>query len=388
MIGDKLEIYTFDYLLNLALSNVPDTMDKRQGSIIYDSLAPFCYRLADVFQKIRMVYLDTYAITATGEELDSRVAEQGIARYQATYAVKKAYITDTQGNPMSIPLGARFSSVSDVSPVNYVVTSAYSEDGAVVAGHYQLTCETAGTLGNEYEGNLINITNILNIGSAVMSTLLTPARDKESDDELRERYFDSLYNKSYGGNVAQYREQIRDIPGVGAVQIYPVWKGGGTVKVSILDTDLKLCEPEFIAQVQNKVDPENAQGNGGSGLGYAPIGHTVTVSTPEEVTINIEFDVVFSSSYTLSQLGGAIKQAINDYRDELKKAWDEPDEYGRYFLTMYQSRVAAAILTVGGIANATNVTLNNSSADIVFTQTGELQQVPKIGTITANGVVI
>ena len=41
MIGDNLEQYTYEYLMQLALSYVPDDRDKRQGSVIYDALAPF-----------------------------------------------------------------------------------------------------------------------------------------------------------------------------------------------------------------------------------------------------------------------------------------------------------------------------------------------------------
>ena len=46
MIGDFLEKYTFDYLMNDALSRVNENIDTREGSIIYDALAPACYELA------------------------------------------------------------------------------------------------------------------------------------------------------------------------------------------------------------------------------------------------------------------------------------------------------------------------------------------------------
>lgn len=392
MIGDKLEIFTFTYLLNLALSKVPDTMDKRQGSIIYDALAPVCYRLAEMYQNVRNTYADTYALTATGEELNNRVAEQGISRYAATHAVKKAYITDASGNPMSIPVGSRFSTMSDVNPINYVVISAYvdPELNLVQPGHYTLQCEVSGTAGNEYAGELVNITNIMGIGSAIMSTLITPARDEESDDELRERYIEAVNHKSYGGNIAQYKEQIRTIGGgiVGGIQIYPVWNGGGTVKASILDANNNVCSPEFLQNVQNQVDPENSEGQGGSGLGLAPIGHWVTVTTPDEVTINIQFEADFATNYVLSQLAPSIIQAIDNYIKELREEWDKPDDYGEYSLTAYHSRLVAGILSVGGVANATNLTMNGKSGDIVLTQTGAVQQVPKVGTITVNGEVI
>ena len=192
MIGDKYEQYTFSYLLREALSNVPDTMDKRQGSVIYDAIAPACYRLAELYQDIRNAYKDTFATTATGEELRLRVAEQGITAHPATYAVKKAFITDASGAPMSIPIGSRFSTISDISPINYFVSAVYEEDGQGVPGYYQLQCEVAGSVGNEYAGPLTQITYIRGIGSAVMSTLLVPAQDEETDDEFVER-IDDIY---------------------------------------------------------------------------------------------------------------------------------------------------------------------------------------------------
>ena len=36
----------------------------------------------------------------------------------------------------------------------------------------------------------------------------------------------------FGGNIAQYRQWAKEIPGIGGVQVYPVWAGGGTVKLS------------------------------------------------------------------------------------------------------------------------------------------------------------
>lgn len=40
MIGRYSDEMTFDYIMNRMLESVPDTVDKREGSIIYDALAP------------------------------------------------------------------------------------------------------------------------------------------------------------------------------------------------------------------------------------------------------------------------------------------------------------------------------------------------------------
>ena len=388
MNGEKYEIYTFDYLIASALSNVPDTMDKRQGSIIYDALAPACYALAQFYQDVRNVYKDTYATSATGVDLDNRVAEQGIQRYSATYAIKKCYITDTLGNPMSVPVGARFSTQSDINPITYSIIGVYEENGQGVPGYYQLQCEVAGSIGNEYAGTMTQITNIRGIGNITMTTVLVPARDEETDDELRERYFETINNKSYGGNISQYREQVNAIAGVGGVQVYPVWNGGGTVKVSIVDSQKNACTPEFISRVQNEVDPENAAGGRGTGLGLAPIGHNVTVSTPEYLPIEIKATISLMSGYELGHVTPSIKQAVDNYIYRLKEDWDNSDDFGQYSLAVYASQISAAMLGVRGVANVSLLLLNDAPEDIILTQSGQLQQLPQLSKLEVNGVSV
>lgn len=386
MIGDFLEQYTYEYLMELALSYVSDDKDKREGSVVYDCLAPFCQLLAAGAMLLKNFYTQTYAPTATGEDLDNRVAEQGITRYPATYAVKKITLKDANGNPIIAPIGARFSTVSDTNPINYSITAEYEEDGAVVPGSYEATCEESGVIGNQYSGNLINITFIQGIAFANMTSILVPARDEETDEELRERYFEVLNQKAFGGNIADYRTKVMSLfeASVGAVQIYPTWNGGGTVKLSIVDPTYGPCSPEFIASVQNAIDPENAQGVKGTGLGIAPIGHNVTVDTPDEVTVNISAHVTLQVGYDLGQVEPIVTEALLNYVKALKQSWADSSDLNVYSCDIFVARVTSAIINVPGIANVTEVKLNGKAEDIILIQSGELQQLPKLGEVTLN----
>jgi uncharacterized phage protein gp47/JayE len=385
MIGERLEIYSFDYLMKEALSQIPDNIDKRQGSIIYDALAPACLELANFYMELRNTYKDTFADSATGEALDLRVAEQGLTRNPATAAKKRGDFKDAEGNAMSIPLNSRFATISDVNPITYFVLEAFKENNVAVPGAYILQCETLGVIGNEYTGELTNITHIQGLAAATMSTLVTPAQDEETDDELRSRYFVSVKNKPFGGNIAQYREVLEDISGVGQVQVYPVWNGGGTVKCSILDPQLNPCDNDFIEIVQAAIDPENAQGDGGDGLGLAPIGHVVTITTPEEVTCNITTTISVSPGYSIEVLRSSIEQAISDYIDSVKRLWASSDDFNRYYVNLYISRINSAILNIVGVSNVTGTQINGSAADLALTESGTTQQIPKMGTVTLNG---
>ena len=384
MIGDNLEQYTYKYLMSQALSFVDDSLDKREGSIIYDALAPACYVLADYYMQLYQVVKNSFAVTATGEWLDQRVKESGITRREATAAVKRADFTDDAGQAAVVRIGTRWSTVSSTNPIKYRVTAQYEQNGAPVAGAYELTCETLGTIGQEYTGPIIPVDFVQGVATATMSTTLIPGRDAETDDELRERYFDEMSAKAFGGNISDYRNKTREIIGVGDLQIYPVWNGGGTVKLSIVDTTFRAASNEFVQEVQKLIDPVNASGVQGDGLGIAPIDHKVTVVAPEEVTVNITASIVLQVPYEVGQVQPAVEQAIEAYMVELRHDWATPNEFNEYALSVYASRITAAIVGVPGISNVTNVRLNGTAADITLQQTGQKQQIPVKGTVTLN----
>lgn len=380
MIGDYLEKYTFEYLINKALENVPDTLDKRQGSIIYDALAPACYELSDYYMELRKFLNDVFVSTAHNEYLDNRVAERGLTRYMATQAIRKGVFTSTGGVPSVIPIGSRFSTIDGENSVNFEVIGAYVENDVAVPGAYQLQCEVAGTIGNDYVGNLMSITHINGLVSADVTSILVSARDTETDEELRARYYLTIRQNSFGGNMAQYDQELKKIDGVGYVQVYPVWNGGGTVKCSIINSDYDSIDTEEIARIQDIVDPNSE----GKGLGIAPIGHKVTITTATPLYINISATIVIDHRYTLEQLRESIELAISNYLQNVKNLWGVADEYGQYSLSIYIARINNAILSVEGVANVTNTTINNSASDLVLTQSATEQQLPMIGTVTLN----
>ena len=385
MIGDRLEIYSFEYLMSRALSTVPDDIDKRQGSIIYDALAPACYELASAYMEIRNVYKDTFVNSAQGESLDLRVAEQGLSRYLATYAIKRADFFDSSGNPIEVPIGSRYSTISDTHPVNYSVVGEYVINTTKIPGAYMLQCEESGVVGNEYTGPLTNITFVQGLAGVNMTSLLSPARDEETDEELRERYFENLKSKPFGGNIAQYREELSKIDGVGQVQVYPFWNGGGTVKCSIIDPQGNPISPEFISNIKYLIDPDISDIPEGQGLGLAPIGHIVTISTPDVVVVNISCNITFESGYSISILSELITSAIEKYIEEVKNKWGSSDELNHYSCPVYISKIVASILSVPGVSNVIDCTVNNSDSDLVLLENGQVQQIPLLGEVNING---
>jgi uncharacterized phage protein gp47/JayE len=210
-----------------------------------------------------------------------------------------------------------------------------------------------------------------------------PGDDEESDDELRERLITALNERPFGGNVAAYRTEIMDIDGVGAVQVYPTWNGGGTVKCSILGADYLPASETLVANVQNAIDPPPNQG---LGLGMAPIGAKVTVTAPDTVTVNVSADITLAAGYDIGQIQPAVEAALESYLLGIRKEWGTPTASGGvdYNSDVYVAQVVAAVIGVSGVLNVANTQLNGNAADINLTETGQLQQVPVLGTVTLN----
>ena len=122
----------------------------------------------------------------------------------------------------------------------------------------------------------------------------------------------------------------------------------------------------------------------GTGVGLAPIGHTVTITTPSTVTVDIETTVTLVSGVELSQVEQPIKDALEAYMHELRANWGVANEYNVHELAVYISKVNATIIVVPGVANVTGTLINNINNDLVLTQTAAVQELPILGEVILN----
>lgn len=367
---------TYQNLRQEMLDRVPDTYDKRDTAPIPTAISPAAYALAGFYLSLDQVQRAAFVQTAVGDGLDMLAVIGGLTRYPASAAVRLGIFNT------AVPIGARFSTINGTNSINFAVTAtATVEDPEEGFTYYQLTAETAGTIGNEYTGPILPITTIPGLTSAQITDILVPGDDTETDDAFRERLIEALNDRPFGGNIADYRQNVLAIDGVGGVQVYPTWNGGGTVKLSVLGADFLPASPTLVENVQNAIDPPPNQG---LGLGLAPIGAKVTVAAPTELTVNVSATLMLAAGYAIGQVQEPVEQAIEAYLLSVRQEWDTNTSSTAvsYAADVYVARITAAIVGVTGVVNATNVQLNGGTADLILTETGETQQVPVIGTVT------
>ena len=349
---------SYEALMERKLDMVDDKRDKRQGSLIYDALAPNAAETAAFYAELDMLEDRTFADTAVGDDLARRAAERGVARKAAVKATFYGRFLDEAGGVYFVKAGSRFF----LEDYYYVVRSRETD------GRYILECETAGASGNDHLGNLVPVEQIAGLAEAYLEELRTEGEDEEGDEELRKRYFASFDGDAFGGNIADYKRKVGAMQNVGGVKVYPVWKGGGTVKVVVIDQGWGAPGQTELAQLQKEIDPESR----GEGYGIAPIGHRVTVAGVTEKTCNISVSLTLAEEAVLETVQQDISRSFAAYFEDLRKNWADSE-----FLTVRISYLEARAIEIQGVLDVTGCSINGSAGNLVL----GADEVPVLGEI-------
>ena len=279
------EEQTFERILQRSLERVGVDVDKREGSLIMNAIAPVSAEHANIYILLDGIISDGYADTANRDYPIRRCRERGIEPHAATNAVLKGKFN------MEIPIGSRF----NLEELNYVAIELIesAEEETVTYYYYQMRCETSGTEGNKYFGELSSIDYIHKDLEGSLVELLIPAEDEEDTEILRNRYLSSFASSPFGGNKQDYKDKTNSLDGVGGTVVIPVWNGGGTVKLIIIDSEYHVASVELVKAVQEAIDPDPQ----GTGTGIAPIGHTVTVVSAEAFAVDVSCNITLVEGY-------------------------------------------------------------------------------------------
>ncbi|MCD7864039.1 MAG: baseplate J/gp47 family protein [Lachnospiraceae bacterium] len=401
------EEVTYDVILQRMLDRVSSKFDKREGSVIWDTHSPTAIELQILYLELDNILLEMFGDTASREYLIKLCAEKGIIPDEATYAILQGEFT-----PSGLDLtGQRF----NIDDLNFVVLDLISEDGTT--SYYQVQCETAGIVGNQYLGTMVPIDYIDGLETAELIAVLIPGEDEQDTEDLREEYLSSFNNVAFAGNVAAYKSIVNDIAGVGGVKVKRVWNSdisptdmipsdavqewyasvidtldeepaawleavytaalekklvtGGTVLVTIINSTYGAASDTLVETVQEELDPTDSAGEG---YGLAPIGHVVTVQSVEEVELNITVTISYESGYSWSNLSNAITDAVKDYLEELCEDWAVSDS-----LTVRISQIEARILAVTGVVDVADTAINGDENNLTLDE----YEIPVLGGINS-----
>jgi uncharacterized phage protein gp47/JayE len=348
---------TYEVILRRMLDRVTakyPNLDTREGSVIFNALAPAALELAIAYVDIDHVLAESFVATATRQYLYVGCEQMGM-----DVSVFDANAGEFKGEfDVEVPIGSRW----NCDLYNYTITSPLGYNDGTGMYEYRMLCETVGTAPNKLRGSLSAITDLPStLTHAELVDCLVEGEDEYTDEEIKEAYFEFVNSTASDGNVGQYERWCAEYEGIGNYKIFPLWNGKNTVKVSILSASNRAASPELVADFQNYLDPNTTA----MGDGKAPIGAFVTVSTATELPVNVTANIKLANGYTSVP---DIDTALTNFFSKIA--------YEKNVLS-YMS-LGAAILDVPGVEFIADLKVNGGTSDITL---GD-EQIPLVGETT------
>ena len=339
---------TYEAIKQRILNNIQTDIDKREGSFTQNLISPISQELAKFY--IEQEDLVNMAFVRNGffNYLDDKCGEYGIDRKIGTSAVGEVTFEGADGTSISN------GTVIYHNDLYYVVLN----DADISNGKADLIVE-AYEMGKKY--NVIRNTefalkeNIQGVTRVYAKEDFKGGTDTETDEELRDRYFDTIKKSYTSGNVAHYEAWTTEVSGVGLCKVYPLKNGNGTVEVVITDSNMLGASSELIESVKANIEEKR------------PIGANVSVVSATEKAINITANITLASGYTVEEVKAEFTNKVTEYLKDIS------------FKSSYVSnaRLGNLLLDTNGVFDYTEFKINNLSTNIALSDI----EVPKLGTI-------
>lgn len=319
------------------LTHIDEEHDRTDGSFIFDATKPAAIELSLQQVEIKRVENKLDIENLKDDELDRFVKQRtGIVRKPVTFATTLVTISGTVNTP--IPKGTLVSADN----VDFQVTSDH-----VIGTTGIVTVEVVSLQG----GSIANVpANAINRFPSAVTGLVdvynpnpvTNGYDAESDDELRQRYYDKLQRPGKAGNAYHYEEWAKEVVGVGGVKVIPRWNGPLSVKVVIINKNNHPADEELVEETANHIEE------------VRPFGAVVTVASASAININVSVTVVSNKRHTDEILKRNIEQNIDLHLESIAFK----DNYVSY------AKVGMAILAADGVVDYTDLKINGGIQNI------------------------
>lgn len=348
------ETETFDVILQRMLDRVPSDIDKREGAVIYDALAPAALELAKLYYQLDVNLNMFFTQTTEGMFLDLKAADFGLTRKPAVKARHLVRISGWTAPLLSVPVGVRFRAGDET----YTVFESRAD------GMHVLECEQAGSLANSplTDSEWLPVDVVVDFKGLEWVANERLGVDVESDDALRERLLLRMRTPAASGSVSDYMNWSLSVPGIGGVKVLPKWNGPGTVKIALLGSDKKPATSLAVTAVSEYI------GN------LAPVGAGVTVEAATPVTVNVNATVILKST-TSSFALDTFKNKVEEYLRSIAFT-DSPD--------VMIHRIGYLLLDTVGVSDYSVLTLNGTSSNVTVPQSATMAKVAVLGSVNVN----
>lgn len=333
------------------LNGMDTDMETGEGSFLDHMAGPVALELWKAYQAMNALVPIAYIDEGSGAYIDLRCAEYGIERKAGKKAAADMTLVGKAGTV--IPAGTAFLSADGLAFLLLeVVTLTGGEDRG------KAEAEEAGAVYNVEAGALTQMVVTLPGLDTWSNAAAEGGADPESDAALVERLYDRLQRPATSGNAYHYEQWAKEVDGVGAVRVTPLWAGPGTVKVLVAGPEKEPVDGDTVAACAAHIEE------------LRPIGAEATVQSARGLPVNVAATVTTDGSVTKEQVRSALADKLDAYLKSIA--------FSQY--TLLYNRVAFLLLEIGGVTDYTLLTVNGGTGNVSI----GAEEVPVLGTVTVS----
>ncbi len=333
---------TQEQIMNEMLEQFGADVRTDEGSLAYNACAKIGEKLEEIYGDMDDLNDNMLPTTQDDAHLIDYGSERGIEYTWATYPVVRGVFQQ------EIEIGERFT----CNDYSYEVT-------ALISGYeYELTCDTEGVEANTNFGELTPEDYVDDYLGGQITEVIVAGVDDEDIELYRQKVIETFQSTAFGGNRADYRKFINEINGVGGCKPKRRASDSPWINITVIGADYGVPASELVNTIQTLVDPEE---NSGEGVGMAPICHNVKILPVSSVDVNVETNVTFDTGFSAETSQSLIEAAVSDYLLELRESWEARDLEDT---VVRVSQIEAKILSVEGVLDLANTTINGSAENL------------------------
>ena len=342
---------TYEAIRERMLNSMSNDIDKREGSFVSNMVSPVGTEFAKYYIELDNILSIMFLEDTTDEFLDKKVHDFGVSRKEGT---KAAGVVQVKGqNGIRIPTGSRLLSESQLEFITLVDTWIEEDTVEVyveamnVGSDYNIIANTT----FKFDPSISGVDEVTNTEEFKGGT------NRETDEELRERFFEIIRRPATSGNKYHYEQWAKEIDGINQARVKPLWNGPGSVKV-IVSNNNELVEEDIVLKCQEHIDS------------VRPIGANVTVITPEALDVSITANIYMEEGYSSTVAKIEFEENLRSYLIGCEG-------------TIVYTRIASCLGSVEGIADYTELKINGVMSNISYDD----EKLPIIKSITLSEVV-
>lgn len=323
---------TYELIKERILNSISNDLDKREGSFIHDMISPIAVELTRSYMELDNVLNIAFIKTSYDDYLDKKVNEFGIYRKEGEKATGIINILGADGT--RIPQGTIALTENNL---RFIL-----DEGLIVNGEVSLkaTAEEVGKKYNILQNKIVKLDIDIFGVKSISNKEFTGGIDRETDEELKIRFFKVIQKPITSGNANNYEQWALEVNGVGNAIVKPLWNGPGTVKVMISDSNKQPVSSEVIKACEEYIES------------VRPIGATVTITTPSPFNISISVDVDLDNTKTLEEVTNKIRNNLISYFKDCKE--------------IIYTKVGGIISATEGVLDYRDLKVNNDNTNVII----------------------